>query len=71
MDLPGPVPEPVPAGATFGVEEEFHLVDPGTFELTRAPSCAPPRCAGRSARGSTPRSITTQLETVTRHLRRR
>ena len=23
-----PTPGPAPAGATFGVEEEFHLVDP-------------------------------------------
>jgi YbdK family carboxylate-amine ligase len=29
-----PVPRPAETGATFGVEEEFHLVDPGTFELT-------------------------------------
>ena len=25
---------PEPAGATFGVEEEFHLVAPGTYRLT-------------------------------------
>ena len=31
---------PAPAGATFGVEEEFHLVDPGTYRLTRSPALA-------------------------------
>ncbi len=31
---------PAPAGATFGVEEEFHLVDPETYRLTRSPALA-------------------------------
>jgi carboxylate-amine ligase len=31
---------PAPAGTTFGVEEEFHLVDPHTYRLTRSPSLA-------------------------------
>ena len=31
---------PAPAGATFGVEEEFHLVDPVTYRLTRSPALA-------------------------------
>ena len=39
-----PVPAPPPIsdtpGATFGVEEEFHLVDPVTYRLTRSPALA-------------------------------
>jgi hypothetical protein len=31
---------PPPAGATVGVEEEFHLVDPDTCALTPAPEVA-------------------------------
>jgi carboxylate-amine ligase len=31
---------PAPAGATFGVEEEFHLVDPRSYRLTRSPALA-------------------------------
>ena len=48
-------PRPVPAGATFGVEEEFHLVDPVTFELTPVPTCAA-ALRRRSVPGCTPRS---------------
>lgn len=64
-DVPaGPVPEPVPAGATFGMEEEFHLVDPQTFELTPSPDL----CAAALRREISPRIhaeiVTTQLETV-------
>jgi carboxylate-amine ligase len=62
--LPGPVPEPVPAGATFGIEEEFHLVDPETFELTPSPDL----CAAALRREVGPRIhaeiVTTQLETA-------
>ncbi len=62
--LPGPVPEPVPAGATFGIEEEFHLVDPVTFELTPSPDL----CAAALRREIGPRIhaeiATTQLETA-------
>ncbi len=62
--LPGPVPEPVPAGATFGIEEEFHLVDPVTFELTPSPDL----CAAALRREIGPRIhaeiVTTQLETA-------
>ena len=58
------VPAPVPAGATFGMEEEFHLVDPVTFELTPSPDlCA---AALRSELGPRIHAeiVTTQLETV-------
>ena len=63
--LPGPVPDPVPAGATVGVEEEFHLVDRVTFELTQRPDL----CAAVLRRELDPRihaeAVTTQLETAT------
>ena len=59
-----PVPVPVPAGATFGIEEEFHLVDPVTFELTPSPDL----CAAALRREVGPRIhaeiATTQLETA-------
>jgi carboxylate-amine ligase len=62
--LPGQVAEPVPAGATFGIEEEFHLVDPETFELTPSPDL----CAAAVRREVGPRIhaeiATTQLETA-------
>jgi YbdK family carboxylate-amine ligase len=61
---PGPLAQAVPAGATFGIEEEFHLVDPGTFELTPSPEL----CAAALRREIGPRIhaeiVTTQLETV-------
>jgi carboxylate-amine ligase len=56
---------PVPAGATLGVEEEFHLVDPSTFAL--APSAALAEAALRGEFGGRIHAeiATTQLETVT------
>ncbi|SEL01754.1 carboxylate-amine ligase [Blastococcus sp. DSM 46786] len=56
---------PGAAGATVGVEEEFHLVDPGTFAL--APS---PELVGAAARHELGERVhaeitTTQLETAT------
>lgn len=58
------VPAPVPAGETFGVEEEYHLVDPKTLELTPSPEL----CAAAARRSLGPRLraeiVTTQLETA-------
>ena len=34
---PLPAPRPAEAGATFGIEEEYHLVDPVTLGLTPSP----------------------------------
>ncbi len=34
---PLPAPRPVATGTTFGIEEEFHLVDPDTFALAPSP----------------------------------
>jgi carboxylate-amine ligase len=58
------MPAPAVAGATFGIEEEFHLVDPVTFELTPSPDL----CAAALRREIGPRIhaeiATTQLETA-------
>jgi YbdK family carboxylate-amine ligase len=37
---PLPEPRPVEAGATFGIEEEYHLVDPASLELRSSPELA-------------------------------
>ena len=34
---PLPEPRPVEAGTTFGIEEEYHLVDPVSLELRPSP----------------------------------
>jgi YbdK family carboxylate-amine ligase len=58
-------PRPTAAGVTFGVEEEFHLVDPVTLELTPSPELA-----GAALRMEVDSRLhaeitTTQLETAT------
>ena len=65
--LAGP-PEPValpPAGTTFGVEEEFHLVDPATYRLTRSPALAEAVMRGESGPHLHAEITTTQLESAT------
>jgi YbdK family carboxylate-amine ligase len=62
--LPGPPPQPVPAGATFGIEEEFHLVDPATFELTPSPELSAAALRGEIGPRIHAEIVTTQLETV-------
>ncbi|MGY1809004.1 glutamate--cysteine ligase [Blastococcus sp. SYSU D00669] len=59
---PGPVPQ---AGATFGVEEEFHLVDPETLALAPAPELSASAMSGRAGRHLHAEITTTQLETAT------
>jgi carboxylate-amine ligase len=54
-----------PAGTTFGVEEEFHLVDPATYRLTRSPALATAVLRGESGRHLHAEITTTQLETAT------
>ena len=61
---PGPLPQPVPAGATFGIEEEFHLVDPETFELTPSPELCAAALRGEIGPRIHAEIVTTQLETV-------
>ena len=58
-------PGPIPAGATVGVEEEFHLVDPATLALAPSPALA--EAALRCEFGSRIHAeiTTTQLETTT------
>jgi YbdK family carboxylate-amine ligase len=58
-------PDPSPAGATVGVEEEFHLVDPDTLALTPAPEVASAALAGTAGAHVHAEIATTQLETAT------
>jgi YbdK family carboxylate-amine ligase len=55
----------VPAGTTLGVEEEFHLVDPVTYELTPSPALAEGALRGEFGSRIHPEITTTQLETTT------
>ncbi|WP_164704659.1 carboxylate-amine ligase [Blastococcus litoris] len=54
-----------PAGSTFGVEEEFHLVDPRTYRLTRSPALADAVLRGESGPHLHAEITTTQLESAT------
>jgi YbdK family carboxylate-amine ligase len=62
---PTAAPRPPPAGSTFGVEEEFHLVDPATLRLTRSPELAAAVLRGESGRHLHAEITTTQLESAT------
>jgi YbdK family carboxylate-amine ligase len=69
-DLAAPVEtletaRPAPAGATFGVEEEFHLVDPVGYRLTRSPALADAVLRGESGPHLHAEITTTQLESAT------
>jgi carboxylate-amine ligase len=55
----------VPAGSTFGVEEEFHLVDPVTYRLTPSPALAAAVLRRESGPHLHAEITTTQLEAVT------
>ncbi len=52
-------------GLTVGVEEEFHLVDPVTLELTPGPRASAAALAGEAGTHVHPEIATTQLETAT------
>jgi YbdK family carboxylate-amine ligase len=68
MTAAGPVPAdllPAATGATFGVEEEFHLVDPVTYRLTRSPALAEAVLRKESGRHLHAEITTTQLESAT------
>jgi glutamate---cysteine ligase / carboxylate-amine ligase len=56
---------PAGAGATIGVEEEFHLVDPVTYALTAAPEVAAAALDGTAGAHVNAEIATTQLETAT------
>lgn len=60
-----PGAESVPAGTTIGVEEEFHLVDPATYRLTRSPALATAVLHGESGPHLHAEITTTQLESAT------
>ena len=62
---PDQPPGPPVAGATFGVEEEFHLVDPETYRLTRSPALAEAVLRQESGRHLHAEITTTQLESAT------
>ncbi|HZB20622.1 MAG TPA: glutamate--cysteine ligase [Blastococcus sp.] len=61
---PVPVALP-PAGTTFGVEEEFHLVDPVTYRLTRSPALAQAVMRQESGPHLHAEITTTQVESAT------
>jgi carboxylate-amine ligase len=56
---------PAPAGATFGVEEEFHLVDPGSYRLTRSPALVAAVLRREAGPHLHAEITTTQVEAVT------
>jgi YbdK family carboxylate-amine ligase len=58
-------PEPVPVGATLGVEEEYHLVDPETFALAPSPALADAALRGDLGGRIHAEITTTQLEIAT------
>ena len=58
-------PPPTTAGATVGVEEEFHLVDPDTLALTPSTTVVRAALAGDAGEHVHPEIVTTQLETST------
>ena len=61
---PTPMPAPAVAGATLGIEEEFHLVDPVTFALTPSPDLSAAALRGEIGPRIHAEIATTQLETV-------
>jgi YbdK family carboxylate-amine ligase len=60
-----PPPRPTVAGATFGVEEEFHVVDPLTLALTTSPDLVSAAVRHEIGVRLQAEIATTQLETAT------
>ena len=56
--------EPVAAGATFGIEEEYHLVDPDSLELRPSPELAAAALRNEIGPRIHAEIATTQIETV-------
>jgi carboxylate-amine ligase len=52
-------------GTTFGVEEEFHLVDPDTLELVTSPELTRQAAGRQLGRNLRAEMLTSQLETAT------
>jgi YbdK family carboxylate-amine ligase len=65
LTSPEPPVEPVPAGATIGVEEEFHLVDPVTLALAPCPAVAEAAVRGEFGVRIHGEIATSQIETAT------
>ena len=63
--VPPAHPPPPTAGATLGVEEEFHLVDPITLALTPSATVVTAALAGEAGEHVHPEIVSTQLETST------
>ena len=65
--LPGEsgFPAPSQVGATVGVEEEFHLVDPGTLVLTPGATVVAAALTGDAGEHVHPEIVSTRLETAT------
>lgn len=58
-------PRPARAGTTVGIEEEFHLVDPVTYRLTRSPALVTAVLRGESGPHLHAEITTTQVEAAT------
>ncbi|SDC80058.1 carboxylate-amine ligase [Geodermatophilus telluris] len=65
MGTDGLQTEGAAVGRTLGVEEEFHLVDPGTLALTPGPRASAAALAGEAGARVHPEISTTQLEIAT------
>src|SRR4051795_6054241 len=61
----GPPPPAAAPGATFGVEEEFHLVDPETLALTPRPALSAAALCRELGERLHAEVVTSQLETAT------
>jgi carboxylate-amine ligase len=59
-----PMPRPSRAGTTFGIEEEYHLVDPETLELRPSPELAAAALRNEIGPRIHAEIATTQIETV-------
>jgi len=59
-----PPPRPPAAGLTFGIEEEFHLVDPGTLALKPSPGLAAAAMRSEAGPHLHAEIATTQIETA-------
>ncbi|WP_375490765.1 glutamate--cysteine ligase [uncultured Jatrophihabitans sp.] len=64
-DAGAPTAAPLPVGATFGIEEEYHLVDPDTFALRSRPELSAGALRGAAGPHLRPEMLTSQLEAAT------
>ncbi len=64
LGVPLPEPRPARAGVTFGIEEEYHLVDPVTLALRPSPELAAAALRNEIGPRIHAEIATTQIETV-------